>query len=109
MDKLSFLNRLHELGVRFSVGIRDGQGGKEHIASPEELILLESDPVGGMAKILGVSKTDYMGWSNEDFSVVCAGTTSTGRRCKNIIEGGHFVSAQEWAEKSGGYCYIHGG
>lgn len=79
------------------------------MASPEELVLLEKEPVAAMAKILGVSKADYIGWSEEDFSVVCAGTTLSGRRCKNIVEGGHFVSAQEWAAKTGGYCYVHGG
>jgi hypothetical protein len=108
MDKRAFLESLHQLGVRFSISLRNGTGGEEHIASPEELILLESDPVAGIAHLLGVTKAEYLGWVQDDHNVVCAGITAKGKRCKNIVHGGHAVSATRWASMTGSYCYVHG-
>ncbi|WP_169169205.1 MULTISPECIES: hypothetical protein [unclassified Acidovorax] len=107
MENLELLKKLQELGVAFCVSVPSQWGQETHIAKPEELLALIEDPTVVFAAHYGVSKSEYLAWANEDFSVHCSGKTSKGKQCKNIVPGGSNVSPSTWVELQGEYCTVH--
>jgi len=108
MENLEFLRKLQELGVSFCVSIPSPEGGETHIATPEELVKFPDDPIALYASHYGVSKSQYLSWANEEFSVRCPAKTRKGKRCKAIVKGGYNVEPLRWVELTGEYCVIHG-
>lgn len=108
MENLEFLNKLKEMKVTFCVSVPHQFGQVTHFAEPQELISFIEDPVKLYADHYGVSKAQYLSWANEEFSVHCAGETSKGKQCKNIVKGGSNIEPRKWVEMQGEYCMVHG-
>jgi hypothetical protein len=108
MENIALLKKLEELGVTFCISIPSQWGQENHIANPNELLILLNDPIAIYASHYGVSKAEYLDWENEEFSAHCSAKTSKGKQCKNIVPGGSNVSPGRWVELQGEYCTIHG-
>lgn len=100
---------LKNQGVKFYIEQSHQFGCETIFLSQQALVEYLDDPIGFWAKDNGVSKENYLNWSNENFSVICCATTKAGKRCKKIVNGGQFVSAQKWIEMQGSYCSVHEG
>ena len=108
-ELLNDLQKLSSLRVSFSVSVDSGIGSQTVLASPEQLIEILYNPVKGYANLLGVSKADYIQCHEEEFNVECSAITVKGKKCRQIVRGGHSVTVQQWANLNGEYCQIHGG
>ncbi|SUB63857.1 Uncharacterised protein [Plesiomonas shigelloides] len=107
MGHIEFLRKLEELNVTFCISVPSRWGDEIYIARAEELSNFISDPIAIYATHYGVSKSVYLAWANDDFSVYCSGKTSKGRPCKKIVTGGSNVSPKRWLELQGEYCSVH--
>ena len=108
MEHLALLKKLEQLGVEFCLSVPSPGGSDTYIAKPEELLNLLEDPTTVYAKHYGVTKSEYLAWTNENFSVRCSGTTKKGTQFKNIVPGGCNVTPDQWIKLQGEYCNIHG-
>lgn len=107
MEILNFLISLQEKGCGFYINVPNQWGAHDYPASPDDLIELNRDPVAYYVKMHGVSKIQYIQWVEESFSVHCAGKTSKGKRCKNVVTNGSNVDAKIWVQMQGEYCFLH--
>lgn len=98
---------LTQLDVHFYCHHAAEYGGRDVVLSPRDLLAYRRDPTGFLAGHYGVSKADYLGWHQSNYSVICAGRTQAGKACKNFVEGGNAVGPKEWAVLQGNYCHLH--
>jgi hypothetical protein len=88
------LNCLSTKGVDFCVQIPNECGIMTYIATPEDLVMLESDPTALYAKVHGVTKSEFRDWQDDGCMAFCAATTRARKRCRNQVKGGYQVSAK---------------
>jgi hypothetical protein len=110
MSKLDFqtLRVLSEKRVGFCIPVPTESGQMTFPATPEDLVMFADDPEALYAKALGVTKSEYRDWVDDQCMAYCAAKTKAGRRCRNMVLGGYQVSAKRWVELQGGYCGVHG-
>lgn len=108
MGDIELLKKLKGLGVMFAVSVPGPWGSETHAASSDELMVLLQDPALFYAKYYGVDRAEYIGWAEDNFSVLCASTTSKGKPCKKVVTGGANVSPKIWVQMQGEYCVVHG-
>ncbi|MCU8061699.1 hypothetical protein L5L91_13225 [Shewanella sp. SM55] len=109
METVDLLKRMQELGASFSISVPAPFGTQIFVCGPWDMIELIEDQAALHAKCYGVSKEEYLRCVEEEFCLRCAGITSKGNRCKNIVEDGTGILPKEWAERQGEYCHLHGG
>ena len=110
MSKLDLhtLRSLSEKRVGFCIPVPTEGGQMTVQATPEDLVIFADDPAAFYAKALGVTKPEYEGWIDDQYTAYCAAKTKAGRSCRNMVRGGYQVSAKRWVELQGGYCVVHG-
>lgn len=99
---------LSQIDVRFSCMHATPTGAVEIRLTPGEVLIYSNDPAKAVATYYEVSRVQYLGWHQSNFAVICAGTTSSGRPCRNAVPGGIGVDPRRWVELQGGYCHVHG-
>lgn len=107
-EMLGFIEELAQKQVGFYVW-HDAPGGQRTIVlKAVEVAEYASDPVGFLAKHYGVPKDVYVGWQQNEYKVLCAGTTQKGGQCRNTVPGlSDTKTPKEWWEGQGGYCSVH--
>ncbi|WP_426026439.1 hypothetical protein [Brevundimonas sp. TSRC1-1] len=110
-DDLAALKRLHAKGVSFIANVPTVYGGKDLIMGPQEAYEFSLDRDAAAARMMGVTKEVYVEWLAAGGDVQCAGTTKSGRRCRNSISGGAIYDPVEWEReiRINAKCVIHGG
>lgn len=101
------IEELTQLDVHFHCQHAAPHGGADVFLSPKDLLAYRQDPTGFLARHYGVSKQNYLGWHQSNYSVTCAGHTQAGKACRNIVEGGNAVGPKDWANLQGNYCHLH--
>lgn len=103
------INRLAAEGIAFTA-YHDGPAGKVTVRlSPDQAARYWDDPPAAMAEAHGVTRAQYLTWHSAGYVVQCAARTTSGRQCRNPVQGGHLVaSPAQWVALQGGYCLIHG-
>lgn len=107
MDELAFLKDLEKKGITFAASYGAESGTSTLSLTPEEALLFSNEPVQVIANKCNVTISDYHNWVNEEYNVQCSANTAKGKRCKNIVSGGHMVSLEKWAKLTGQYCELH--
>ena len=77
-----------------------------HLA-PAQIVTYLKDPPSYLAHHYGITREQYIGWHQSNYSVRCAGKTAKGKPCQNIVENGHFTNPKEWVALQGSYCHVH--
>lgn len=104
----SAIKELAEKDVGFYVTHAAPGGQRTVPLGAQEVIAYAADPVGFLAKHYGVSKSDYLGWHQDEYRVYCSGFTQKGARCKATVPGLSTVETpREWADNRGGRCALH--
>lgn len=101
------IGALEELHVRLVYSHPCEHGAKEVFIPPREIKRYVEDPVLWLAAHYGVTRTQYLDWHESGYSLRCAGLTSRGKPCRNIVEGGSLVGIGRWLELQGEYCHVH--
>jgi hypothetical protein len=111
MSKLDMqtLQSLEKMGVNFSVWVTSENGSEEYHASPQDLLVLESDREKFNALAHGLTLDQYKQWTGSGWSVICSATTKAGARCTNYVRAGCQIPASEWLKRIGEKCASHGG
>lgn len=107
MDELTYLKNLEKKGITFSASYGAESGTSMLSLTAEETLLFSTDPVQVIANKCNATINDYHNWISEGYNVQCSANTAKGKRCKNIVSGGHMVSLEKWAELTGQYCEVH--
>src|SRR5262245_6698521 len=109
MTAAELMAALEHHGIRLYVGVPAPYGGEEVSIPPGELLTFLADPRCFIAAHYGMTVAEYIDWSGFYFSVRCAARTRAGRRCRNIVTGGHQCAAADFLRLRGSYCIVHGG
>ncbi|WP_157834639.1 hypothetical protein [Oceanospirillum beijerinckii] len=107
MDQLTFLKDFETKGSTFSASYGAESGKSMLSLTTEEALLFSTDPVQVIANKCNVAISDYHNKVSEGYNAQCSANTAKGKRCKNIVSGGHMVSLEKWAELTGQYCEVH--
>ena len=106
-DLKNLIKTLSENDIGFYCSHPAPGGSRTLHLSPEQLLSYMQDPVAYLAQIYGVTRQQYLGWNQSDYSVKCAGKTSAGKSCKNTVPNGSFTEPKEWVSLQGSYCHVH--
>lgn len=106
---IKYLQHMEAAGVGFTVHIRIPGGGRTLFLNTEEVFQYLADKDGFAARQFGLTKQEYAEWVETDGFVRCAGTTTSGTRCKNHVSGGSHYEPEKWKRMQGQYCTVHGG
>jgi len=101
------VERLSELGASILIRCPGEWGSRDTYIRPNELAGYLSDPEELVARHLGVTRTEFLAWQDEGFSVQCAARTKRGKRCRGVVTGGSHVPAKIWVQMQGGFCVAH--
>ena len=96
-------------GIEFIAPVQRPGGGTRLNLDPKDIPAYMSDPANFIANSMGVTKTEYETWVETEGTPRCGATTSSGKRCKNVVSGGIQMPIDEWLRLDGGYCAVHGG
>lgn len=77
----ALLERLHELGVSFSMSMPGGT----RFLSPEDLPELLRDRDGLIRRVFGFSEAEFNEWNECQGEVPCSATTKSGKPCRNVV------------------------
>jgi hypothetical protein len=79
--------------------------------TPVQAARLVDDPTGVYAEVAGLSVAEYIEWKASGGTVLCRGSTASGRPCRRPVQGGTNLEPSDWKAlyDSGGYCVVHGG
>ena len=103
------LKVLKAAGVYFGVHIPQPGGGTNSSLDVDEICEFVEDKIAFAAKREKVSRADYVLWLETDGTPQCGATTTSGKRCKNLVSGGVQFSIHDWLDLDGGLCAVHGG
>jgi hypothetical protein len=68
-----------------------------------------SDKATVYAKAHGTAKEQNLAWESDNYSVICAGKTKSGNRCRNLVREGYMVYPDVWLRRQVEYCSVHEG
>jgi hypothetical protein len=84
-------------------------GGQNFFLDEEEAAAYNNDPDGYAAKLVGLTKMEYLQWVDLDGAALCAHRTKGGDLCRNNV-GGFQLKAKEWKARHRKWtCATHGG
>lgn len=84
---IKYLQHMEAAGVGFTVHVRIPGGGRTLFLNAEEVFQYLADKDGFAARQFGLTKQEYAEWVETGGFVRCAGTTTSGTRCKNHVSG----------------------
>jgi hypothetical protein len=99
-DQLCAAMEEHRLTVLYS---HPNEAGTKVVRIPcgqlEEFL---ADPVTWLAARYRVNREQYLTWHESGYTVRCSGSTSHGKPCRNVVEGGHSIGHTDpaWEKRS---------
>jgi len=106
---LDTLRAMKSAGISFIANARTPWGGQDIVLGTDDVAEFVADQASVAARHFELTKVEYLEWLASDGTVQCSATTVAGSRCKNPVSGSFDASPQEWKQRHGQYCAVHGG
>ncbi|MFZ0268194.1 hypothetical protein [Caulobacter sp.] len=108
-EDFDVVERLRLAGITLSASLEAPGGGETVILDTEQALAYLAEPTVFSAAYFGLSGEDYEAWLDLEGQAMCGEITASGSRCRNPLSGPIQLTADEWKQRHGGRCSVHGG